>query len=143
MPAHIGIKGNGEADKTAKQSIDMPGKTTTRLPYTDYNLTIRRARNSELQRKWENRTSKLHYITPRIKKWKCAYNSCRQYKVKQSMIRNGHTSFSHWHLISSNEQQPACINAACGNQSLTIKHCIQNCPNGGKMSYNKLYLIVP
>ena len=29
VPAHIGIKGNEEADKIAKQVIDMPGMTTT------------------------------------------------------------------------------------------------------------------
>ena len=33
VPAHIGIKGNEEADKAAKQAIDMPEMTTTRLPY--------------------------------------------------------------------------------------------------------------
>ena len=48
--AHIVIKGNEEADKAAKQAIDMPGMTTTRLLHTDYYLTIRRARNSEWQR---------------------------------------------------------------------------------------------
>ena len=47
VPAHIRVKGNEEADKAAKQAIDMSGMTTTRLPYTDYNLTIRRVRNSE------------------------------------------------------------------------------------------------
>ena len=35
-PAHIKGKGNEEADKAAKQAIDIPGMTTTRLPYTDY-----------------------------------------------------------------------------------------------------------
>ena len=35
IPAHIGIKGNEEEIKTAKQAIDMPGMTTTRLPHTD------------------------------------------------------------------------------------------------------------
>ena len=47
IPVHIRIKRNKEVDKTAKQAIDMPGTTTRRLPYTDYNLTIKRVSNSE------------------------------------------------------------------------------------------------
>ena len=45
-PAHIEIKGNEETDKAAKTG-NIPGITTTRLSYTNYYLTIRRARNSE------------------------------------------------------------------------------------------------
>ena len=88
---------------TAKQAIDLPGMTTTRLLYTDYYLTIRRARNSKWQREWENSTSKLHYIKPHIKEWESAYNSCRQYEVKLSRIRIGHSRLTHGHVLSRNE----------------------------------------
>ena len=37
----------------------------------------------------------------------------------------------HGHLMSRNDQQPICGNAACGNQRPKIKHCQQDCPNGG------------
>ena len=40
VPVHIGIKGNEETDKAAKQSIDMPRMITTRLPHADYYQTI-------------------------------------------------------------------------------------------------------
>ena len=52
-----GVKGNKEAEKAAKQAINLQGMATTKLPYTDYYLTIRRARNSEWQRRWENSTN--------------------------------------------------------------------------------------
>ena len=50
VPADIGIKGIEEADKAAKQTIDMPDMTMIGLPHTDYFLTIRKARNYEWQR---------------------------------------------------------------------------------------------
>ena len=60
VPAHIGVKRNEQADKATKQAIEIPGMTTMRLPYSDYYQTIRRARNSEWQKEWENSTSKLY-----------------------------------------------------------------------------------
>ena len=44
MSADIEIKGNEEADKAAKQAINMPEITTTRLPHTDYCPNIRKAK---------------------------------------------------------------------------------------------------
>ena len=60
VPAHSETKGYEKADKAAKQAIDMPEMTTTRLPYTDYYLTFRKVRNLEWQKKWENSNSKLY-----------------------------------------------------------------------------------
>ena len=36
VPAHTDIRRNEEANKAAKQAIDMLGLTTTRLPHTDH-----------------------------------------------------------------------------------------------------------
>ena len=33
---HMGIKAKEEADRAAKQAIDMSGMITTRLPHTDH-----------------------------------------------------------------------------------------------------------
>ena len=99
VPEHIGIKGCKEMDKAAKQAI--PGMTTAKLSYTYYYLTCKRARNSKLQRQWENSTRRM----------KSAYNCCRQYEVKLSRIRIGHTRLTHRYLMSRNEPPPTCRNA--------------------------------
>ena len=89
-----------------KQAIDIPGMTTTRLLHTNYYLTIRRARDYEWQREWENNTSRLHYIKPRIIEWESANNNCKYYEVKLKKIHIGHTRLTHGHLMSRNNQQP-------------------------------------
>ena len=66
VPAYIGIKRN---KKAAKQAIDRSGIITTRLLYTDYYMTIRRARNSKWPNEWENSNSKLHYIKLCFVEW--------------------------------------------------------------------------
>ena len=91
----------------------MSGMTTTKLPYTKYYLTIKRARNSKWQREWENSNSKLHYTKSHIEEWENAHNSCRQYEVKISWLHIEHSRVTHGHLMTRNDQQPT--NAACGN----------------------------
>ena len=127
VPAHTGVKRNEDADQAAKEATEMPGLVTTRLPYTDYYLTIRRARNSEWQREWENSTIKLRNIKPKIEEWESIHNSCRQYEIKLSILRIGHTRLTQGYLMSRNEQ-PKCNYTPCGNQRMTVKHCLQECP---------------
>ena len=60
------------------------------------------------------KTVLAHYITSNhALKGESAHNSCRQYKVKLNRLRIRHTR----------------INAACGNQTLTIKHYFEKCPS--------------
>ena len=40
--------------------------------------------------------------------------------------------------MSRNGQPQTCRNAACGDQRLTIKHCLQDCPNGGTAKRNTI-----
>ena len=60
--------------------------------------------------------------------------------TKWSRIRIRHTRLSHGYLMSRNNQQPACGNATCGNQSLTIKHWTYKilASNGGTVERNKI-----
>ena len=40
-----------------------------------------------------------HYIKPCIEEWESAHNSSRQYEVKLSRLRIGHTRLTHGHLM--------------------------------------------
>ena len=40
----------------------------------------------------------------------------------------GHTRLTYGLLMTRNDQQPECTNAACGNQTLTIKNYLVECP---------------
>ena len=82
----------------------------------------------------ETITRKLHYIKPCIEKqkmsttvvdniryWTCmesAHNSCRQLEIKLSRKRIRHTRLTNGHLMSKNDQQSTCTNAAYRNQRL-------------------------
>ena len=63
-----------------------------------------------------NSTSKLRNIKPRMEEWESAHNSCRQYEIKLSRLRIGHTRLTQGYLMLRNEQQPKCNYAICGNQ---------------------------
>ena len=80
----------------------MPEMTAIRLLYTHYYLTIRKAKNSEWQRK--NGTSRQHYIKLNIEKLEITHNRYRQYEVKLSRPHIRHTRLTHGNLMSRNDQ---------------------------------------
>ena len=77
----------------------MPGMGSTRLLYTEYYLTFRRARKYEWQIVVIS-TSKLNYIKHSIKEWESSHNICRQYEVKLKIFRIGYTRLTHRHVVS-------------------------------------------
>ena len=75
-----------------------------------------------------NSTRTLYCIKPRIEEWESADSGCRQYEIKISRFRIGHTRLTHRYLMSRNDQKSTCTDATCRNQTLTIKHCQKECP---------------
>ena len=108
-------------------AIDVWRTASSRLPYTEYCPIIWMIRNFEWQREWENSTSQIHYIKLCIEEWESAHNSCRKYKVKLSRLCFGHSGLIHGHLLSRNDQQPACRNVKSENQRLASKYYFQKC----------------
>ena len=58
--------------------------------------------------------------------------------MKLSWYHIGHNRLFHGHLMTKTDQQPTCTNSACGNQKLSIKYCILECPYGVKTGKNNI-----
>ena len=99
---------------------------TTRLSYTDYYLTIRRAKNSEWQREWESVLA--YYTTLNLTFNRGKVSTAVLGSIRSSMLYIGHIRLAHSHFMSGNDQHSTCRNTACRNQRLSIKHV----PNGGE-----------
>ena len=94
------IKGN-EADKAANRAMDMPGMTTTRLPYTGYYLTFRRVETPNGKGRGKivigNYTTSNHTL-----KSECAHNTSKQNEVKFTWLHIRHTTLTRGHLMTRN-----------------------------------------
>ena len=137
VPVPMGIKGNEKADKAAKQAIDIPDMTTTRLPYTDYYLPSGGLGTPKGKGYWKIVVASYTKLNHTSKNGKVLTTAVGN-QVKLSRICIGHNRLTHCHLMSRNIQQPTFRNAVCGNQRLTIKHFLQDCPHwsDSKKKYN-------
>ena len=66
------------------------------------------------------------------------HNNCRRYEVKFSKLLIGHTRLTYGHFMTRNDQQLTCTNAACRNQTVTIKRCLEECLQWGTAEKNTI-----
>ena len=107
-------------------------KTINRYARNKHNkitLTIMETINCKQQKEWKNSTHKLPYIKPRIDEWEVLITVVGNMRLNWVCSILETLEKTHGHLMSRNDQQQTCINAACKNLRLTIKHCLKECPN--------------
>ena len=116
----------------------MQVSTTTTLSYINYYQAIRGTRNSEWQKKWKIRTSKLHKVKLRNKEWE----TIQQLKTIWGQIKD--TSYC-THKVDSQafniKKCPTGNAQKCNfrNQRLVVKYCLEECPQWGD-SKRKFYI---
>ena len=127
IPSHIGLKGNEEADKSAKNSVNAVC-SENRIPLNDIQSCIKSKIWLKWQKEWEDvpATNKLRSIKKCVNSWQSSIQKKRYLEVLLSRLRIGHTKLTHGYLMSSpHGSPPMCEVCQC---QISIKHIFIDCP---------------
>ena len=129
VPAHVGISGNEQADKAAKEAIELQSHSVFDLPYRDLKEKINQYVRNKWQITWDGLTDnlKLKAIKPLVRKWNSSNHPDRRTSIILTRLRIGHTHITHNFLMKSGEDRQIPICEAC-QANLSVKHILTECP---------------
>ena len=125
LPSHVGISGNEEADKAAKDALSLE-ILPFRVPFNDFKPLINNFIQNVWQQSWSdpaNQNNKLFTIKPGLGEWLPGLRTNRREEIILARLRIGHSHFTHSYLLKE-EEEPQCI--PC-NAPLTINHILVDC----------------
>ena len=125
LPSHIGIRGDEEADKAAKDAILLE-VLPFKVPFSDFKPLINSFIDDVWQRSWNdpsNQENKLFAVKPSINEWLPGFRSNRREEIILARLRIGYTHMTHSYLLKG-EELPECI--PC-NTTLSVKHILVEC----------------
>ena len=91
IPAHVGVKGNEEADKAAKEAINK-NRSRLNVPVSDFFPTLKKFTFEKWQRLWneEHEDNKLKQIIPNISPWQTSDQRKRHREVLYVSVLDTH-----------------------------------------------------
>ena len=125
-PSHIGIAGNERADEAARLATEANEMHPIAVPRQDFKQYIKRVVTRKWTDTWENiRNNKLKELLEFPNKLKHTSQANREWDIKVTRIRIGHTHLTHSFLME-NGARPYCEDCIV---PLTVKHFIAECPS--------------
>ena len=126
IPGHCGIQGNEQADKFAKEALNLNNITDTETEYQSIKTTLRHSVLKHWQTLWADipRATQLRRIKTRVEVWSTSNRNNRREEKVLARLRLGHTAFTHG-FIYSGEARPICN--PC-QHPLTVEHILVECP---------------
>ncbi|XP_026689014.1 uncharacterized protein LOC113473756, partial [Diaphorina citri] len=126
VPSHVGIAGNEEADRLAKEALTSAHPSVNQIPIPDYKAYSKKKILESWNSEWHNlQNNKLREIKPENKPWNPPYVINRKDQVCLIRLRIGHTNTTHVHLMKR-ENPPICVPCGC---QITVKHILNECQN--------------
>nr|CAH7764324.1 unnamed protein product [Callosobruchus chinensis] len=122
-PAHVGIPGNEQADRAAKEATLQPMDEGTPLVFSDIKREIKTVFSAWKER-WRTYGGQLQEVKPTVDRWIYPKTLCRRQQVVLCRLRMGHTNLTHNYLLRGTNR-PQCETCLC---RLSIKHIILECP---------------
>ena len=126
-PSHTGISGNERADRAAKDALSLERITEIKLPREDIIVKIKKSVKSKWQQIWYNtRQNKLRTIKETVIPLMTSYQSNREWEIKLTRLRIGHTQLTHSFLLTG-EPPPTCDHNQCNQTTISVKHILIDC----------------
>ena len=131
LPGHVGITGNEEADKNAKNATKSDVISKQELPISDVKSVIKDKIFQQWKEEWK-------VVTSQIVKCKEIFKNIHIRPLNLGLRRRdanvitrlqiGHTRLTHSHLFDreAEEEDPRCVR--CG-EWYTVKHILIDCPH--------------
>jgi len=121
VPAHVGIRGNEEADTAAKAGLQLTVSKSTRLLPQITQQTCESYVHDEWQSSSDEQTrNKLHSITPTIGTNKSSEQVTRHESSVLNRLRVGHTRFTHFYFLTG-DAPPECYSCNC---QVSVRHIL-------------------
>ena len=125
-PGHVGIKGNEDADKAAKQAASNIQINFKSVPHLDTKSCTKRVVNDKFEEIWTSLTTntKLKEIKATSKPWQIVKSHNRKDVRVLNRLRIGHTHLTHKYLFQMPHTVPRCSNCP---HIVTVKHILLDC----------------